>query len=84
MNFFDGLFVDDLMFLLFESNSLLTSNFLTSLEKCSLSVDSLKKFLIKLSKEDHNAVVNLLVDYFLTKGYEVRTDYKFRDAVSQW
>ena len=82
--YFEGLHVDDLLFLIFESNSPLTRNLLTSLEKCSLSVDSLKEFLIKLSKEDHDATAYLLIEFFLLKGYEVRTDYRFRDAVSQW
>ena len=82
--YFEGISVDDLLFLIFESNSLLTRNFLTSLQKCSLSVDSLKEFLIGLSKEDYNATLYLLIESFLLKGTKVRTDYRFRDAVSQW
>ncbi|MHA1457617.1 MAG: hypothetical protein ACTSR5_16880 [Promethearchaeota archaeon] len=84
LGYFDGLNVDDLLFLIFESNSPLTRNLLSSLEKCSLSVDSLKEFLIKLSKEDYVATVYLLTESFLLKGTKVRTGYRFRDGVSQW
>jgi len=84
LRYFDGLLVDDLLFLIFESNSPLTRNFLTSLKKCSLSVDSLKEFLIKLSKEDHIAAAYLLIESFLLLGSKVSTSYRFRDAVSQW
>ena len=84
LGYFEGLHFNDLLFLIFESNSPITRNLLISLDKCSLSVDSLKKFLIKLSKEDNIATVYLLIESFLLLGSKVRTGYRFRDTVSQW
>ncbi|MHA1106731.1 MAG: response regulator [Promethearchaeota archaeon] len=81
--FFHELSVEDLIYLLFDSPSPLTKNFLQSIEKCSLSVESLRKFFNKLSKEDDKAVIRLLV-FFLTMGSKIRSDYRFRDALSQW
>jgi len=84
LSYFDGLRFNDLLFLIFESSSLITRNFLSSLEQCSLSVDTLKEFLIKLSKEDHDAALYLLIESFLLLGSKVSTGYRFRDYVSQW
>jgi len=84
LGYFGDLSIDDLLFIIFESKSLFSHNFLTSLEQCSLSVDSIKDLLIELSKDDKYATMRLLISSFLTMGSIVRTDYRFRDALSKW
>jgi len=82
--FFHELSFEDLLFLLFESESPLTHNFISSLKRSSISVSSLKKFILKLSIEDRKVTSYLLADCFLLLGSEDRDDHKFRDAMSQW
>ena len=82
--FFHELSFEDLLFLLFESKSPLTHNFISSLKRSSISVSSLKKFILKLSIEDRKVTSYLLADCLLLLGSEVRDDHKFKDALSQW
>ena len=66
--FFCELTIEELLFLVFDSNSLLTENLLTSMRSNSLEIGELKSFLRELGEKNNDATIGLIDEFFFNAG----------------